>query len=76
LRFDNNAEEAIACHAAAFGISESPDSKTYYTEAGAKASGRPKGNVVTVPFRLEGQEFMAMDSNLNHEFTFNEAYPL
>jgi predicted 3-demethylubiquinone-9 3-methyltransferase (glyoxalase superfamily) len=60
LWFDNNAEEA-----AKFYVSIFPSSKigtiTRYGDAGAKASGRPKGTVMTVTFRLDGQEFMALN---------------
>lgn len=34
---------------------------TYYGEEGAKASGRPKGTVMTVSFQIEGQEFVAIN---------------
>jgi predicted 3-demethylubiquinone-9 3-methyltransferase (glyoxalase superfamily) len=33
----------------------------------------PEGSVMQAVFRLAGQEFMAMDSSLEHAFTFNEA---
>ncbi len=70
LLFDSNAEEA-----AKFYVSVFPNSRmgaiTRYGDAGAKASGRPKGTVMTVTFRLDGQEFMAL--NGGPIFTFSPA---
>ncbi len=58
LWFDDTAEEA-----AHFYISIFKNSKivnvTHYGEAGAEGSGRAKGTVMTVLFRLCGQEFLA-----------------
>lgn len=45
-----------------------------YGEAGAKASGRPEGTVMTVTFRLRGQELVAL--NGGPEFKFTEAISL
>ena len=42
-----------------------------YGEAGAQASGRPEGSVMTVTFQLDGQDFVAL--NGGPEFTFTEA---
>ena len=42
-----------------------------YTEAGAKASGRPINSVMTVAFEIAGQKFIAL--NGGPEFKFNEA---
>ena len=42
-----------------------------YGDAGAKASGRPKGSVMTVAFELDGQGFVAL--NGGPEFRFTEA---
>ncbi len=70
LWFDSNAEEA-----AKFYVSVFPNSRmgaiTRYGDAGAKASGRSKGTVMTVTFRLDGQEFMAL--NGGPVFTFSPA---
>jgi predicted 3-demethylubiquinone-9 3-methyltransferase (glyoxalase superfamily) len=70
LWFDSNAEEA-----AKFYVSIFPNSRikaiARYGDAGAKASGRPKGTVMTVTFRLDGQEFMAL--NGGPIFTFSPA---
>jgi predicted 3-demethylubiquinone-9 3-methyltransferase (glyoxalase superfamily) len=45
-----------------------------YGEAGAAISGRPKGSVMTVTFKLDGQEFMAL--NGGPQFKFTEAVSL
>jgi predicted 3-demethylubiquinone-9 3-methyltransferase (glyoxalase superfamily) len=50
------------------------DDVARYGEAGAKASGRPKGSVMTVAFELEGQPFVAL--NGGPIFTFSPAISL
>ncbi len=73
LWFDNKAEEA-----AKFYVSIIKNSKmggiTRYGEEGAKASGRPAGTVMTVEFKLNGQEFLAL--NGGPQFTFSPAISL
>ncbi len=68
LWFDDNAEEA-----ANFYVSVFKNSKiggiTRYDEEGAKASGRPKGTVMTVEFQLDGQEFTALNGGPHFKFT-------
>ena len=68
LWFDDKAEEA-----ANFYVSVFKNSKiggiTRYDEEGAKASGRPKGTVMTVEFQLEGQEFTALNGGPHFKFT-------
>ncbi len=68
LWFDDNAEEA-----ANFYVSVFKNSKiggiTRYDEEGAKASGRPKGTVMTVEFQLDGQEFVALNGGPHFKFT-------
>ncbi len=70
LWFDDNGEEAAKFYTAIF-----PNSKiktvTRYDEAGAKASGRSAGTVMTILFQLAGQEFLAL--NGGPSFKFNEA---
>ena len=70
LWFDDKAEEA-----AKFYVSLIKNSKmgsiTRYGEEGAAASGRPAGTVMTATFRLNGQEFMAL--NGGPQFTFSPA---
>ncbi len=70
LWFNDNAEEAAHFYTSIF-----PNSRiravTRYGDAGAEASGRPKGTVMTVAFELEGQEFVAL--NGGPHFTFSPA---
>lgn len=70
LWFDHQAEEA-----ARFYVSIFKDSAivaiTHYGKAGAEASGQPEGSVMTVSFRLEGQDFLALNGGPN--FTFSPA---
>ncbi len=70
LWFDNEAEEAVKFYTSVF-----KDSKinkiTRYDEASSKASGKPKGTVMTVEFELEGQDFVAL--NGGPQFPFTEA---
>ena len=40
-----------------------------YDESGEKASGRPKGSVMTVEFELDGQEFVALNGGPHFKFT-------
>lgn len=83
LWFDDNAEEAVNFYVSVFSAkggsaSGGKNSKitgiTHYGEAGANASGRPKGTVMTVTFQLEGQDFMAL--NGGPVFKFTEAVSL
>jgi predicted 3-demethylubiquinone-9 3-methyltransferase (glyoxalase superfamily) len=70
LWFNDKAEDA-----AKFYVSLIKNSKmgsiTRYGEEGAAASGRPAGTVMTATFRLNGQEFMAL--NGGPQFTFSPA---
>jgi predicted 3-demethylubiquinone-9 3-methyltransferase (glyoxalase superfamily) len=60
LWFDNEAEEAVNFYTSLFNNSKIKI-VTRYSEVGAKASGREKGTVMTVPFQIEGQEFTAIN---------------
>jgi predicted 3-demethylubiquinone-9 3-methyltransferase (glyoxalase superfamily) len=68
LWFDNQAEEA-----AKFYVSIFKNSKILtvarYGEEGAKVSGQPKGTVMTVSFRLDGQNFLALNGGPIFKFT-------
>jgi predicted 3-demethylubiquinone-9 3-methyltransferase (glyoxalase superfamily) len=70
LWFDGNAEEAAEFYTSVFKNSEITGI-TYYGKAGAHASGQKEGTVMTVTFRLDGQEFMAL--NGGPVFKFSEA---
>jgi predicted 3-demethylubiquinone-9 3-methyltransferase (glyoxalase superfamily) len=68
LWFNDQAEEAVNFYVSIF-----ENSKVLriarYTDASAKASGRPKGSVMTVQFQLEGQEFVALNGGPHVKFT-------
>ena len=70
LWFDNQAEEAVNFYTSIFKNSKIV-SIARYGEEGANAAGRPKGSVMTVVFKLEGQEFIAL--NGGPVFTFSPA---
>src|ERR1044071_8279407 len=68
LCFDDKAEEAAQFYASIFKNSKIK-SVTRYREDAANTSGRPKGSVLTVAFRLAGQEFLALNGGPIFEFT-------
>lgn len=70
LWFDNQAEEAANFYTSIFNNS-SIDKVVRYGEAGAGASGRSIGQVMTIAFTLEGQPFTAL--NGGPHFQFSEA---
>jgi len=70
LWLNDNAEEAVSFYTSIFKNSKIK-TITRYGDAGAEASGRPKGAVMTVTFELDGQEFMAL--NGGPHFTFSPA---
>jgi len=73
LWFDDQAGEAVSFYTSVF-----PDSRivtvTRYNKESAEVSGRPEGQVMTIGFELDGQEFAAL--NGGPHFTFNEAISL
>ena len=73
LWFDNQAEEAVAQYMGLFKDSEILQ-VSRYGDSGAVVSGMPKGSVLTIRFRLEGQEFLAL--NGGPVFAFNPAVSL
>jgi predicted 3-demethylubiquinone-9 3-methyltransferase (glyoxalase superfamily) len=71
LMFQGNAEEAMN-----FYISLIEDSEiTSMTRYGANEAGE-EGSIMQATFSLKGQEFMCMDSNVKHEFTFTPSFSL
>ena len=68
LWYDDKAEEAANFYVSLFKNSKI-GSITRYDEAGAKASGRPKGSVMVIEFQLEGQEFVALNGGPHFKFT-------
>ncbi|HSE50997.1 MAG TPA: VOC family protein [Gemmatimonadales bacterium] len=73
LWFENQAEEAARFYTSVFRNSRI-GGITRYGDSGAKASGRPKGSVMTVEFEAAGQKFMGL--NGGPEFKFSEAISL
>lgn len=70
LWFDDQAEEAAKFYTSIFQRSRL-GKIARYDAASAKASGRPAGSVLTVEFRLDGEEFLAL--NGGPMFKFSEA---
>ena len=68
LWFDNNAEEAVNFYTAIFKNSKI-GKIARYGEAGAKASGKAKGSVMTIAFTLAGQEFVALNGGPAYNFS-------
>jgi predicted 3-demethylubiquinone-9 3-methyltransferase (glyoxalase superfamily) len=70
LWFDHQAEEAATFYVSIFDNS-SVGKVTRYGKEGFEIHGRPEGSAMTVSFRLEGEEFAAL--NGGPHFKFNEA---
>ncbi|WP_327369344.1 VOC family protein [Streptomyces sp. NBC_01217] len=70
LWFDNQAEEAVQHYISVFGGDSKVLNTAYYNEASLGEA----GTVMTVDFRLAGQEYIAL--NGGPEFSFTEAISL
>ena len=68
LWFDDQAEEAAHFYTSIFRNSKI-GSVSRYGEEGARASGRPVGTAMVVPFNLDGQEFLALNGGPHFKFT-------
>lgn len=68
LTFHDKAEEAARFYTSVFKNSKI-GTITHYGEAAAKASGRPKGSVMTVAFELDGQDFLALNGGPGAKFS-------
>jgi len=68
LWFDNQAEEAANFYVSIFNNSRIVSVNRYEEEA-TKASGRPKGSVMTISFELDGQHFTALNGGPAFKFT-------
>jgi predicted 3-demethylubiquinone-9 3-methyltransferase (glyoxalase superfamily) len=68
LWFDNQAEEAARFYVSLFKNS-AIGSITRYGKEGFEVHGRSAGSVMTVNFRLEGQEFTALNGGPHFKFT-------
>jgi predicted 3-demethylubiquinone-9 3-methyltransferase (glyoxalase superfamily) len=71
LMFQGNAEEAMNYYTSLIEDSEIISITRY----GANDAGE-EGSVVQAAFSLKGQEFMCIDSNTNHDFTFTPSFSL
>lgn len=71
LMFDGQAEEAMKLYTSVFANSEIISITRY----GANEAGK-EGTVQHAAFSLAGQQFMCIDSNVKHEFTFTPAMSL
>lgn len=71
LMFQGNAEEAMNYYTSLIEDSEI----TSITRYGANEAGN-EGSVMQAAFTLKGQEFMCIDSNIKHEFTFTPSFSL
>jgi len=68
LWFDSQAEEAAKFYVSIFKDS-TIEKITYYPDEAAKKIGRGPGSVMTVEFRLNGVEFVALNGGPNFKFT-------
>jgi predicted 3-demethylubiquinone-9 3-methyltransferase (glyoxalase superfamily) len=60
LWFDSNAEEAARFYVSIFKNSKILHT-SYFSKAGAEASGQPEGSILTVRFRLDGYELTGLN---------------
>jgi predicted 3-demethylubiquinone-9 3-methyltransferase (glyoxalase superfamily) len=68
LWFNDQAEEAVRFYLSIFKRSKILKIARY-SDAGERASGRPKGTVMTIEFELEGQRFIALNGGPHFKFT-------
>jgi predicted 3-demethylubiquinone-9 3-methyltransferase (glyoxalase superfamily) len=68
LWFDNQAEDAAIFYVSIFNNS-ALGAVNRYGKEGFEVHGRPEGSVMTVSFRLEGQEFTALNGGPHFKFT-------
>ena len=73
LWFDTQAEEAVTFYTSLFNDS-SIGAIARYGDSMAEVAGRPKNSVMTVEFKLNGQDFLAL--NGGPLFKFNESISL
>lgn len=69
--FQGNEEEAMNFYTSLIEDSEI----TSITRYGANGPGE-EGSVMNATFLLKGQEFMCIDSNVKHEFTFTPSFSI
>ncbi|CAI8947747.1 MULTISPECIES: VOC family protein [Bacillus] len=71
LMFDGNAEEAMTLYTSLFDQSEIIAISRYDANGPGK-----EGTVMHATFTLNGQQFMCIDSNVKHDFTFTPSMSL
>jgi predicted 3-demethylubiquinone-9 3-methyltransferase (glyoxalase superfamily) len=71
LMFEGNAEEAMKYYTSFIEDSGIISISRY----GADGPGK-EGSVIQATFSLKGQEFMCIDSNIHHEFTFTPSFSI
>lgn len=71
LMFEGQAEEAMNYYISLFDNSEVVSISRYGAEMGEH-----EGKVIHATFNLNGQEFMCIDSNVKHNFTFTPSVSL
>jgi predicted 3-demethylubiquinone-9 3-methyltransferase (glyoxalase superfamily) len=71
LMFEGNAEEAMKYYTSLIEDSGIISISRY----GAEGPGK-EGSVIQATFSLKGQEFMCIDSNIHHEFTFTPSFSI
>ncbi|MEN1936150.1 VOC family protein [Paenibacillus sp. 102] len=71
LMFDGNAEEAMNLYTSLFERSEIIAISRYDANGPGK-----EGTVMHAAFTLNGQQFMCIDSNVKHDFTFTPSMSL
>jgi predicted 3-demethylubiquinone-9 3-methyltransferase (glyoxalase superfamily) len=68
LWFDGNASEAVDFYTAIFPNS-TRNGMARYDEHGAKVSGQKEGSVMTIPFTLNGNSFLALNGGPMYKFS-------
>lgn len=68
LWFNHNAEAAVKFYTSIFKNSKI-GLVSRYPEAAAQSSGRKAGAVMTIAFKLNGQDFLALNGGPNYKFT-------
>jgi predicted 3-demethylubiquinone-9 3-methyltransferase (glyoxalase superfamily) len=68
LWFDHQAEEAVKFYTSIFKNSKILKTTRYGREA-SSSSGQPEGSVMTVSFRLDGQDFVALNGGAYFQLT-------
>lgn len=68
LWFNNQAEEAVHLYTSLFNDSKIGRTMRYDAES-ATVSGQPEGSVLTIEFKLDGQQFVALNGGPAFQFT-------